>query len=87
MKAYLINTHLLVPRSRSSAKVKIKYQGHAFQKMDASGALVFHIHLDINVTLIFTLTFADDLDLSNSRCVSRCALIPNMSLVTKLTLE
>ena len=30
MKAYLINTHLLVPRSRSSAKVKVRYQGHSF---------------------------------------------------------
>ena len=28
MKAHLIYTHLLVPRSRSSAKVKVKYQGH-----------------------------------------------------------
>ena len=28
MKAHLIDTHLLVPRSRSSAKVKVKYQGH-----------------------------------------------------------
>ena len=30
MKAHLINTHLLVPRSRPSAKVKVKYQGHVF---------------------------------------------------------
>ena len=28
MKANLINTHLLVPRTRSSAKVKVEYQGH-----------------------------------------------------------
>ena len=26
MKAHLIHTHLLVPRSRASAKVKVKYQ-------------------------------------------------------------
>ena len=45
MKADLINTHLLVPRSRSSAKVKVKYQGHVSQKMGASGALVFHKHI------------------------------------------
>ena len=30
MKAHLIDTHLLVPRSRSSAKVK--YQGHISKK-------------------------------------------------------
>ena len=45
MKAHLIDTHLLVPRSRSSAKVKVKYQGHVFQKMGVSGALVFHKHV------------------------------------------
>ena len=42
MNAHLIDTHLLVPRSRSSAKVKVKYQGHVSQKMGVSGALVFH---------------------------------------------
>ena len=45
MKTYLIDTHLLVPRSRSSAKVKVKYQGHFSQKMDVSGAFVFHKHI------------------------------------------
>ena len=45
MKAHLIDTHLLVPRSRSSAKVKVKYQGHVSQKMVVSGALVFHKHI------------------------------------------
>ena len=45
MKAHLIDTHLLVSRSRSSAKVKVKYQGHVSQKMGASGALVFQTHL------------------------------------------
>ena len=42
MKAHFINTHLLVTRSRSSAKVKVKYQGHVSQKMGVSWALVFH---------------------------------------------
>ena len=42
MKAHLIDTHLLVPKSRSSAEVKVKYQGHVSQKMGVSGALVFH---------------------------------------------
>ena len=45
MKAHLIDTHLLVPRSSSSAKVKVKYQGHVSQKMGVSGALVFHKHI------------------------------------------
>ena len=45
MKAHLFDTHLLVPRSMSSAKVKVKYQGHVSQKMGVSGALVFHKHI------------------------------------------
>ena len=45
MKAHLIDTHLQVPRSRSSTKVKVKYQGHVSQKMGVSGALVFHKHI------------------------------------------
>ena len=45
MKAHLIDTHLLVPRSKSSAKVKVKYQGHVSQKVGVSGALVFHKHI------------------------------------------
>ena len=39
MKAYLINMHLLVPRSRSSAKVKVKYKGYISQKMAISGGI------------------------------------------------
>ena len=45
MKAYLINMHLLVPRSRSSAKVKVKYKGYISQKMAVLGAFVFHKHI------------------------------------------
>ena len=45
MNAHLIDTHLLVPRSRSSAKVKVKYQGHVSQKMGVLGELVFHKHI------------------------------------------
>ena len=45
MKAYLINMHLLVPRSKSSAKVKVKYKGYISQKMAVSGAFVFHKHI------------------------------------------
>ena len=40
MKAHLIDTHLLVPRSRSSAKVKVKYQGHVSQQMGVSGHFI-----------------------------------------------
>ena len=43
MKAYLINMHLLVPRS--SAKVKVKYKGYISQKKAASGAFMFHKHI------------------------------------------
>ena len=45
MKAYLINMHLLVPISRSSAKVKVKYKGYISQKMAISGAFVFHKYI------------------------------------------
>ena len=45
MKAYRINSHLLVPGSRSSAKVKVKYKGYVSQKMAISGAFVFHKHI------------------------------------------
>ena len=51
MKAYLINMHLLVPRSRSSAKVKVKYKGYIPQKMAVSGAFVFHKHILFLLTL------------------------------------
>ena len=39
MKAHLINTHLLVPRSRSSAKVTVKYKGYISQKMAVWGGI------------------------------------------------
>ena len=32
MKAHLINTHLLLPWSSSSAKAKVEYQGYISQK-------------------------------------------------------
>ena len=38
-------TFLLVPSSRSSVKVKVKYQDHNFQKMAIVGAFVFHKHI------------------------------------------
>ena len=49
MKAYLINMHLLAPRSRSSAKVKVKYKGYISQKMAVSGAFLFHKHILLNL--------------------------------------
>ena len=51
MKAYLINMHLLVPRSRSSAKVKVKHKGYISQKMAVSGAFVFHKHILFNIVI------------------------------------
>ena len=56
MKAHLIDTHLLVPRSRSSAKVKVKYQGHVSQKMGVLGALLFHKHILFSSTYLNGLT-------------------------------
>ena len=53
MKAHLIDTHLLVQRSRLSAKVKVKYQGHVSQKMGVSGALVFHKHILFDIISLF----------------------------------
>ena len=45
MKAHLIDSHLMVPRSRSFAKVRVKYEGHTLKKkkkkIPFSGALVF----------------------------------------------
>ena len=40
---HLHKLNILVPRS--SAKVKVKYQGHVSQKMSVSRALVFHKHI------------------------------------------
>ena len=45
MKAHLIDAHLPLLRSRSSAKVKVKYQCHVPQKMGVSGAFMFHKHI------------------------------------------
>ena len=46
MKTYLINMHLLVPRSRSSAKVKVKYKGYISQKIGRFWAIcVSQTHL------------------------------------------
>ena len=41
MKAYLINMHLLVLRSRSSAKVKVKYKGYILKKLPFRGYSCF----------------------------------------------
>ena len=56
MKAHLTITQLLVPRSVSSAQVKVKYQGHVSQKMGVSGALVFHKHV-FHKHILFVDTF------------------------------
>ena len=48
MKAHLIDTHLLTPKSRSSSKVKVKYQGHVSQKMGVSGGIsISRTHLGL----------------------------------------
>ena len=45
MKAHLIDTHLLVSRSRSSEKVKVKHQGNVSQRIAVLRALGFHKHI------------------------------------------
>ena len=45
LKAHLIDSHLLVPKSKSFAKVKVKDKGHIYQRMAVWGALVFHKHI------------------------------------------
>ena len=50
MKAHLTDTHLLVPGSRSSAKVKVKYEGHVSNKNGYfGGIIVSQTHLDLNL--------------------------------------
>ena len=49
--------HLLVPRSRSSAKVKVKYKGFISQKMAVSGAFVFHKHTLIFEVVVFLVEY------------------------------
>ena len=53
MKAHLIDTHLLV--SRSSAKVRVKYQGHVSQKMGVSETLVFYKHILFTLGLMIVI--------------------------------
>ena len=49
MKAYLINMFLLVPRSRSSAKVKVKYKGYISRKNGRFGGIhVSQTHLVVD---------------------------------------
>ena len=46
MKSHLINRHLLIPRSKSSAKVKVKYKGYISQKNGRFGGIrVSQTHL------------------------------------------
>ena len=41
MKAYLIDMHPQVPRSRSSAKAKVKYKGYISKKNGRFGGIRF----------------------------------------------
>ena len=61
MEAHLIDTRLVVPRSRSSVKVKDECQGHVWgktKKKAITGALVFHKHiLFLKVALFSNVTW------------------------------
>ena len=79
MKAHFIDTHILVPRSRLSAKVKVKYQGHVSQKTGVSGALVFHKHIleSLMDCMVFSTVFQFH---CGSQCTYQCfpgALLTN----------
>ena len=50
MKAHLIDTHLLVLSSRSSAKVKVKYQGHVSEDGCFGGISGSQAHLVSSIT-------------------------------------
>ena len=69
MKAYLINMHLLAPRSRSSAKVKVRYKGYISQKMVVSGGIrVSQTHLVQKGFLSFLETTKTESEPSSSYC-------------------
>ena len=65
MVAYLINMHLLVPRS--SAKVKVKYKGYISQKIAVSGVFMFHKHI---LFVLFNLSSANAFSLVWSKILS-----------------
>ena len=73
MKAYLINMHQLVPRSRSSAKVKVKYKGYISQKMSVSGAFMFHKHILLSLCPVMG-SFWEHIVFAMSVCMSICVL-------------
>ena len=62
MKAHLIDTRLLVPRSRLSAKVKVKYKGYISQKM----AVVAVWGIRVSQTHLVLLEFMELLDFSST---------------------
>ena len=61
MKAHLINTHVVVPRSRPSVNVEVKYPGHNLKKNGCCGGilvslthLVFYFTLTVQPTQVTT---------------------------------
>ena len=81
MKAHLIDTHLLVPRSRSFAKVKVKYQCHVSQKMGVSGALVFHKHILFSIVPLNINTIGQAMFMRcNHFAEDGCTLVPQAIL-------
>ena len=96
MKAHHINIHLLVPRSRSSAKVQVKYQGRVSQKMGVSGALVFHKHIlffsfysDVVETVDIINTFVDHvvICINNKSLISMVTADKQLKIICDLKLE
>ena len=84
MKAYLINIHLLVPRSRSSPKVKVKYKGYISQKMAVSWAFMFHKH--ILLISIFESCYENKLELNIENCLKSKLCTVHISSVIPMKL-
>ena len=82
MKTYLIKMHLQVPRSRSSAKVNVKYKGYISQEMAISGAFVFHKHILFGISSIIWATFSMFLQLPSTwKGIIFCCIVKRQDVV------
>ena len=79
MKAYLINMHLLVPRSRSSAKVKVKCKGYISQKKGRSGG----IHVSQTHLVFFSILQLVG-DFIEEKCISPTFIIDHPQVMSPL---
>ena len=73
MKAYLLDKHLLVTRSRSYAKVKVKvkYHGHIPPKLAVLRVLVSHKHILFQIEIFGTVIAQGKQKKSTECCIDR----------------